>query len=276
VDPTARHADQVEKAPSFLRRSAAATWRRGAGARSTLLSLLVGVCAWELVGRLWGVSFLPPFSHVLRAAMELIASGQILSHLTASVAALLLGYALAVVAGVALGLLMGRYRRVEYALDIYINALLATPKIVLVPVLFAIFGLSRSVQVAIVFMSAFFVITINTSSAIRNVDATYLEMARSFGANERQIFAKVLLPGSLPLTMAGLRLGIGRAVKGMINGEMFIVVFGLGGMLRTYGGRFDAEGVFAILLVVVAVALICSSVVHGIERRVTRWMEPSP
>jgi len=275
VDPTARHANQVEKAPSFLGRTTAAVWHRGAGARPTLFSLLVGACVWELVGRLWHVSFLPPFSSVLRAAMELIASGQILGHLSASSAALLLGYALAVVTGVILGLLMGRYRRVEYALDVYINALLATPKIVLVPVLFAVFGVSRSVQVAIVFLSAFFVITINTMSAIRNVDATYLEMARSFGATDRQIFAKVLLPGSLPLTMAGLRLGMGRAVKGMINGEMFIVVFGLGGLLRKYGGRFDAEKVFAIVLVVVAVALACTAVVQAIERRVTRWTEPS-
>ena len=253
-----------------------AIWHRGADARPTLFTLLVGACAWELAGRLWRIPFLPPFSRVLCAAIQLFASGQILGYLAASTLALLLGYGLAVVAGVVLGLLMGRYRRLEYALDLYINALLATPKIVLVPVLFAIFGMHRSVQVAIVFLSAFFVIVINTMSAIRSVDATYLEMARSFGASERQIFTKVLLPGSLPLTMAGLRLGMGRAVKGMINGEMFIAVFGLGGLLRTYGSRFDAEKVFAILLVVVGLALACTFVVQSIERRVVRWMEASP
>ena len=251
----------------------AALWRRGADARPELLALLLGGCAWELVGRLWQIPFLPPLSSVLRAAAEMIISGQILGYLATSIGGLFLGYGLAVVAGVSLGLLMGRFRRVEYALDLYINALLATPKIVLVPVLFALFGVSRSVQVAIVFLSAFFIIVINTMSAIRTVDASYLEMARSFGASERQIFSKVLLPGSLPLTMAGLRLGMGRAVKGMIKGEMFIVVFGLGGLLRTYMGRFDAERVFAILLVVVSVALVCSSLVQSLERRVTLWME---
>jgi NitT/TauT family transport system permease protein len=206
----------------------------------------------------------------------MIAGGEILRYLAASLGALVLGYGLAVAAGVTVGLLMGRYRRVEYVLDPYVNALLATPKIVLVPLLFALFGMSRSVQVAIVFLSAFFVIVINTMSAIRSVDSAYLEMARSFGASERQVFAKVLLPGSLPLTMAGLRLGMGRGVKGMINGEMFIVVFGLGGLLRTYGSRFDAEKVFAILLVVVGVALVCTSAVQAVERRATRWTEPSP
>jgi ABC-type nitrate/sulfonate/bicarbonate transport system permease component len=275
VDAVAHHAGQLGTPSPFLRGLRAGGRQRRFFARATFLSLLLGACAWELVGRLWGISFLPPLSRVLIAAGELIASGHILAYLASSMGALLLGYGLAVVAGVSLGLLMGRYRRVEYALDVYINALMATPKIVLVPVVFAIFGVNRSVQVAIVFLSAFFVITINTMSAIRTVDATYLEMARSFGASERQVFAKVLLPGSLPLTMAGLRLGIGRAVKGMINGEMFIVVFGLGGLLRTYGSRFDAEKVFAIVLVVVAVALACTTVVQRIERRVTRWMEPS-
>jgi ABC-type nitrate/sulfonate/bicarbonate transport system permease component len=276
VDRTAQDASPLGLELPLLGRMGVSMRRQGSAACSSLIALLIGVCAWELIGRLWRIPFLPPFSRVLRAAAGLFASGQLLGYLAASVLGLLLGYGLAVAAGVTLGLLMGRYRRVEYALDVYINALLATPNIVLVPVLFAIFGMSRSVQVAIVFLSAFFVIVVNTMSAIRNVDASYIEMARSFGASERQLFVKVLLPGSLPLTMAGLRLGMGRAVKGMINGEMFIVVFGLGGLLRTYGSRFDAEKVFAVLLVVVVVALACSAVVQSIERRVTRWMEPSP
>jgi NitT/TauT family transport system permease protein len=75
--------------------------------------------------------------------------------------------------------------------------------------------------------------------------------------------------------MAGLRLGMSRAVKGMISGEMLIAVFGLGGLLTTYASRFDAENVFAILLIVISVALLCSFVVQSIESRVTRWMVPS-
>jgi NitT/TauT family transport system permease protein len=274
VDTTALDAGRLGLEPSFFRRLGAAARHRGALARPALLALLLGACLWEGIARLWQIPFLPPFSHVLRTAAGLITSGEVLGYLAASMAALLLGYVLAVVAGVALGLLMGRYRKVEYALDVYVNAMLATPKIVLVPVLFALFGLNRSVQVAIVFLSAFFVIVVNTMSGIRHVDVSTIEMARSFGASERQLFAKVLLPGSLPLTMAGLRLGMGRAVKGMINAEMLIAVFGLGGLLSTYGSRFDAEGVFAVLLIVVSVALLCSFVVQSIERRVTRWMEP--
>ena len=226
-----------------------------------------------MAGRALHYSFLPPFSTVLRAALDLVASGQVLGYLGASLVSLFIGYGLAVFVGVLLGLLMGRYSRVEYTIGPYINALLATPKIVFIPILYALFGVGRGTQVAIVFLSAFFIIVINTLGGMRNVDASCIEMARAFGASERQLFSKVLLPGSLPLTMAGLRLGIGRGVKGMITGEMFIALFGLGALLRKYGSRFDSARVFAILLVVISTALLCSFAVRRLENRFTGWTE---
>lgn len=243
--------------------------------RVTFFSLSVGVVIWELLARWAELRFLPPFSRVLLTATDMIASGEIVTPLVASILSLLVGYGMAVAFGLALGVLMGRYRMVEYVLAPYLNALLATPKIVLVPVLFALFGLSRLIQVAVVFLSAFFVIALNTSVGIRNVEPAYVEMARAFGAQDRQLLRKVLLPGALPLTMAGLRLGMMNAVKGMVTGEMFIALFGLGALLRKYGGRFDAEKVFAIVLVLICVALLCSFAVQAIERRLTRWMNPN-
>lgn len=245
-------------------------------ARDAFFALLIGFAVWELAGRTLHFSFLPPFSNVLRAAADLIASGQILGFLAASLVSLAIGFALAGSLGVILGVLMGYYRRVEYVMEPYVYAFFTAPKLIFVPILYALFGVGRDTQVAIVFLSSFFVIVINTMGGIRHVDATYVEMARSFGASERQLFWKVLLPGALPLTMAGLRLGIGRAVKGMISGEMFIAVFGLGALLRKYGGRFDSEKVFAILLVVIGVALLCSFVAHTIERRVIAWTDQGP
>jgi len=240
-------------------------------AGDAFLSLLVGGVLWEIGARLLHFSFFPPLSGVLRAVVELTASGQIASNLGRSLVSLAIGYGLAVTSGVTLGMLMGRYRWVECVMEPYVNALLAAPKLIFVPIVYALFGLGRGTQVAIVFLSAFFVIVVNAMAGMRTVDQTCVEMARSFGASERQLFWRVLLPGSMPLTMAGLRLGMGQAVKGMINGEMFIALFGLGALLRKYGGRFDSERVFAILLVVVSVALVCSWVIEAIERRVTAW-----
>lgn len=246
------------------------------GARQAFISLLAGAAAWELAGRALHYSFLPPLSNVLRAMLELVASGQILGYLVASLVSLMIGYLLAATGGIFLGLLMGRYRWIEYMVEPLVSAFLATPKIVFVPILYALFGVGRGAQVAIVFLSAFFIIVMNTMAGLRNVDRSYLEMARAFGASERQLFLKVLLPGALPLTMAGLRLGVGRAVRGMIKGEMFIAVFGLGALLIKYGSRFDSERVFAILIITVAVALACSSVIRMVERRVIAWTEAGP
>jgi sulfonate transport system permease protein len=240
----------------------------------SFFSLLAGLIVWELAGQWSGIRFLPPLSLVLLAGIDLIASGQIVTHLVASLFSLLTGYGLAVVLGLLLGGVMACYQKIEYVLNPYLNAFLATPKIVLLPVMYTFFGLSRFVQVAVIFLSAFFVIVLNTMRGIQTVDPAYVEMARAFGASNHQLFRKVLLPGALPLTMAGLRLAIGYAVKGMVTGEMFITVFGIGALLRIYGGRFDAEKVFAILLVVIGVGLVCSYIVQVIERRLTHWMNP--
>ncbi len=239
---------------------------------ASFYSLAIGITAWEAVGRIAGFHFLPPFSHVLRAAIQLTAGGLIVTPLLASLASLAIGYGAAVALGLGLGVLMGRYPTVEFVLSPYLNAFLAAPKIAFVPVFYAIFGLSRLIQVAVIFLSAFFVIVLNTMRGIQTVDPAYLEMARAFGATETKLFRKVLLPGALPLTMAGLRLAIGYAVRAMITAEMIVALFGLGALLRSYGGRFDAEKVFAVLLVVIIVALLCSFVVQIVERRMTHWV----
>ena len=244
---------------------------RGAAVAPGVLSLLAGMAAWELVSRVWAIPFLPPFSTVLRTAVAMTLAGDVLRDLTFSLANLAIGYGLAVFTGIGAGLAMGRYRKVAYALDPLVTAMLASPKLLFVPLLYALFGVSRSAQIAVIFLSAVFVVVANTARAVRTVDPAAIQMALSFGATRRQLFWKVLLPGSLPLTMAGLRLGMGRAVAGMITGEMFITLFGLGAQLHTYGARFDAASVFAILLIVVAVALICAQAVRQVERRLTRW-----
>ena len=237
------------------------------------LSLTAGVIAWELAGWWAGLGFLPPFSRMLWTAVGLIASGQIVIPLLASLLSLLAGYGAAVTLGLALGLLMGRYRTVEFVLTPYLEAFLAAPKIALVPVMYAVFGLSRLIQVAVIFLSGFFVVVFNTMRGIQTVEPAYVEMAHAFGATERQLFWKVLLPGALPLTMACLRLAIGHAVRGMVTAEMLVALFGLGALLRSYGTRFDAEKVFAILLVVIGVALVCSFMVQVAEQRMTHWAD---
>jgi NitT/TauT family transport system permease protein len=243
------------------------------GSPGSWLTLAAGIVMWEIAGRLSDVAFLPPFSAALTALWRMTLSGEIPRNIVASLTALVIGYVFAVVVGVPLGVLMGRYRRVDVFTDLYVTLLLATPSILFVPILFSLFGTTRLTQVTFTCLSSLGIIAVNARSGIRMVDASYVEMARSFGATERQVVARILLPGALPFIMAGLRIGLGRGVRAMINGEMLIVVVGLGALQRRYGARFDAASVYALLLVVVGIGLICTATIQWVERRMTRWAD---
>jgi len=241
--------------------------------RAGWLSLPAGIVVWEIAGRASRFAFLPPFSAAVAAVWRMTGSGEIPQHIVASLTALVFGYVSAVCVGIPLGVLMGRYRRVDAFLDVYVTILLATPKLLFVPVLFSLFGTSRLTQVIFIHLSAVVITTVNARSGVRGVDPGCVEMARSFGATQRQVLTRILLPGALPLIMAGVRIGMGRAVRAMIMGDMVIAVVGLGALLRKYGGRFDAASVFGLLLVIVGVALACTSTIRSVERRMTRWTE---
>lgn len=238
-----------------------------------LLALLGGAAVWEALGWALGLQWLPRFSQVMEALFEFVRSGVILANLGSSLQALFLGFVLSLVFGLALGALMGRYRYVEKALDVYVYALFVCPSIVFAPIFFAIFGLSDTSRVAIIFVYSTFVIVINTATAIRTVDPSLVEMARAFGCREHQIFSRILMPASLPLVFAGIRLGMGRAVKGMINGEMLIAFVGLGALAQKYGAQFDTAKVFAIAMVVLTIGLVMNALVQTIEQRLTRWAD---
>jgi NitT/TauT family transport system permease protein len=250
-----------------------ALWRPFRGTWLEVVALVSGVILWELLGWILAMPWLPPFSKIVGALIQFVQSGVILGNVASSLQGLAIGFTISLFAGLLVGGLMGRYRRVEKALDIYVNALLVSPAMIFAPILFAIFGLSGAVRIAVVVLYSVFVIIMNTATAIRTVDPALVEMASSFGANERQILLRILLPASLPLVFAGIRLGMGRAVKGMINGEMLIAMVGLGALAQRYGSQFEASKVFAIALVVLIIALVCNWVVQTVENRLTSWAD---
>jgi len=238
------------------------------------IALLAGALVWELVGRAWNVEFFPPLSDVLVRLGELTEEGKIVTNLFGSLTNLAIAFTFSVIAGITIGMLMGAFRKVDMALDIYVYALLTAPSLVFAPIFFAVFGL-KQIQLtilSIIILYGIWIIVVNTASAIRSVPISLVEMGRAYCASERQLFFKIILPASMPMIFAGLRLGMGRAVKGMINGEMFIVAVGLGGVAKSEGQRFNAEGVLAVLLVIVIVALVMSKLVQLIDARVTGWL----
>lgn len=236
-----------------------------------LLSLITLALLWEIAGRTGNTRLLPPLSIVVVAWFELLVSGQLFRALSISLQAMALGYVLSVLFGVPLGLLMGRYRRLESFLDIYMTALLTVPMISFIPFLVIAFGLGLHSRVWIVFLFAFVIIAINTTAGVRNVDATFTEMARSFGARESDLFLKVILPAALPMIMAGLRLGMGRAVLGMVTSELILAVVGFGAMLMTFSASYNSPALFATILTIVLLAVALLSLIQYLDRRLMPW-----
>ncbi|HWO40556.1 MAG TPA: ABC transporter permease [Candidatus Eisenbacteria bacterium] len=234
----------------------------------SVASLLV---LWEIVGQSRESHLIPPLSKVLVAWNELLVSGQLFQALRVSLQALFLGFALSLAFGIPLGLLMGRYRRVERFLEIYMTAMLTVPMISFIPFLVIAFGLGLQSRVGIVFLFAFVIVAVNTAAGVRNVDPTLTEMGRSFGARDRELFIKVILPAALPMIMAGVRLGMGRAVLGMVTSEMILAAVGFGLMLMTFGASFNTPALFATILTIVLLAVALLAVIQYLDRRLMPW-----
>ena len=238
---------------------------------ANVLSILTLAILWEVAGRTIDSMLIPPLSKIGAAWWKLLLSGKLLANLSLSLWTLAAGFFLAVFIGIVIGVLMGRFRGVEHFLDLYVNALMSAPTTAFVPVLILWFGLGVESRIAVVFLFAVFVVIINTMTGVKQVDGTFVEMARSFGAKEQEVFFKILLPAALPAIMAGVRLGMGRAVKGMVTAEMLLTLTGIGGMIMQYGSAFATDSLFAVILTILIVAMITTKGVQMVDQRLTGW-----
>ena len=227
---------------------------------------------WEIAGHVFGQLWLPPFSSVMVRLWVLLTDGTLGPHILSSLTVLVTGFAIALIFGLIIGTLMGLFSWVNAALDIYVNSFLFTPGLIFAPILFAIFGLSDATRVSVVVIYAMFIIIINTAAAVRHVDRPLLEMAASYGATRWTALIRIVMPDAFPLIIAGIRMGVGRAVKGMVNGEMFIALVGIGGQAARYGKQFDFTSVWAISVFIMIIAVIINQTVSRIEASLTRWV----
>jgi ABC-type nitrate/sulfonate/bicarbonate transport system permease component len=258
--------------PAFARpRRRLTEFQRGALLRT--LSVGVTLALWEWYGRGVDPIFLSYPTAIMAAVPRMLASGELMSAFWISLQGLLVGIALAIGTGVLLGLLTGRYRTVDYLLDVQITALYSTPHVALIPLLILWFGLGPAAKLVLIFLSAFFPIVINTHSGVRNISHGLVEVALAEGASERQIFTKIVLPAALPFIMTGIRLAMGRAVVAMVVAEMFTAVAGLGGAIVRYGAAFATDKLFVVIIVLALMGVGLTELVRGLERWLTPWKE---
>lgn len=239
------------------------TWKWGL----RLASLITLLVLWEAAGRSLPGLLMPTASETLSALVRLLGGGELWRAMWISNQALLIGYLAAVVVGVPLGLMMGRWPRVERPADLYLNLLLVIPVSALIPILIMALGLGVAARAAVVFTFAFAIVAVNTRAGLRRLDPKLIEMARAFGASEIQLWAKVLLPGARPGLLAGARLGLARAISGMVAVELLLVSVGFGRLLLRSQADFDAGGVYSVVLVVAAQAVLLTGWLRRRERR---------
>jgi ABC-type nitrate/sulfonate/bicarbonate transport system permease component len=242
---------------------------RSVSALSTVTVLLL----WEIFGRQVNPLFLSYPSAIARAFGQVLATGEFQRQALISLEVFAIGLSAALILGIGLGLLMGRYRLAEYLLDPYVYAFDATPRVALIPVLLLWFGLGISSRIAIVFLSGLFPVLMNTFSGVRTVSTTLVEVGRAYGARERELFSKIILPAALPFIMAGIRLAIGRALIGIITAEMFTAVTGLGALLIRYSSALATDKFFVPVIFLSLLGVILSSGVEKLQKRLAPWKE---
>ena len=236
-------------------------------------SLAVTLGAWEWYGRGVDPIFFSYPTAIAAAFPAMIAKGELQRALFLTLQGLAAGFGLAIVFGILVGLLMGRYNLIDYLMDVQVSALYSTPNVALIPLLILWFGLGMVSKIVIVFLAAFFPIIVNTYGGVRNVSRALVDIAQAEGASEAQIFGKIILPASLPFIMTGIRLAVGRAVVGMVVAEMFTAMSGLGGAIVYYGSAFATDKLFVVIILLALLGVSLTEAVKWLEVRLAPWKE---
>jgi NitT/TauT family transport system permease protein len=186
---------------------------------------------------------------------------------------LVLAYAsiLSILAGVLLGVVMGRFSIVEWAADIYVNALYSTPMVAVVPLIVLWFGFKVPAKVIIVFLFMVFPVLLNTYEGVKNVDRNLQEVARSFCSSESQLWRHLIIPSAVPFIVAGVRLAIGRGLVGMIVAEFYTSITGLGYMIVRYANALETDKLFVPIVVVMILGVGLLSLAKWVEGRIAPW-----
>jgi ABC-type nitrate/sulfonate/bicarbonate transport system permease component len=237
----------------------------------TIASVTSLLLLWQYFGRNINPVFGSYPSEIALAFVELAKSGKLLAALLESIQPFFAGYGLAIVIGVPLGLLIGRFRIMEAALGIYVTAGYAMPLVALVPLLVLWLGLGFKVKVAVVFLMSVFPICINTWLGVTAVPKTLIEVGKSFVAPDSVILRRIILPATLPYIMAGIRLAVGRAVVAMVIAEFFTTISGLGAIIINSANNFDTATMFVPIVLLMVMAIGLNSLIGLTERLVAPW-----
>ena len=236
-----------------------------------LISLIFVLLIWEYYGRRVNPILFTYPSAIARAFLTLVANGELQSYMKESLLVLAYASVLSVLAGVLLGVVMGRFSIIEWAADIYVNALYSTPMVAVVPLIVLWFGFKVPAKVIIVFLFMVFPVLLNTYEGVKNVDRNLQEVARSFCSSESQLWRHLIIPSAVPFIVSGVRLAIGRGLVGMIVAEFYTSVTGLGYMIVRYANALETDKLFVPIVVVMILGVGLLSLAKWVEGRIAPW-----
>ena len=238
------------------------------------ISVVIFLTLWELVGntlQLVNPMFMSAPSLVAKAAVQLFTSGEIWNDLYVSGIEFFWGYGLSIIVAIPFGIAIGWYKKFAYICDPFVNAMNATPRVALLPLVIIWLGIGILSKVGIIFLGAVFPLLINTRDGVKTTPANLLPAARSFGASEWQIFKSAVLPSTVPFILTGLRLAVGRALIGVMVGELYAATAGIGFMITVAGATFQTDKVFVGVLIFAITGMILTDVIDRIEHRFDKW-----
>ncbi|OGQ25195.1 MAG: hypothetical protein A3C54_05955 [Deltaproteobacteria bacterium RIFCSPHIGHO2_02_FULL_60_17] len=237
-------------------------------------AVLVFLSIWELTGgvlQLINPMFMSAPSLIWKAAVQLVTSGEIYNDLYVSGVEFAWGYFLSVIFAIPFGIMVGWYKRMSYIFDPFINAMNATPRVALLPLVIIWLGIGILSKVGIIFLGAVFPMLINTRDGVKTTPLNLLNAARSFGASEWQIFKSVVLPSTVPFILTGLRLGVGRALIGVMVGELYAATAGIGFMITVAGATFQTDKVFVGVLIFAISGMVAMELLTKLESKFDKW-----
>jgi NitT/TauT family transport system permease protein len=237
------------------------------------LSILTGVVLWEVAGRSTSQAFMVPFSTTLVRLWQLIFRGEFIQQFIDSSILFTTGFALALIVGAPLGLLLARVRILRIGIEPYLMILYATPMVALIPFILSIMGFGFAPKVLVVFLFTVFPVLYNTVEGARSIKPELIEVAKSFRSGEWALWREVMMPYTLPYMMTGVRQAIGRALVGMIAAEFFLSSTGLGQLIMGASQDFDTAGVFASIFVIGLIGIALTRLGLKIEQHFARWRQ---
>jgi len=243
-------------------------------------NLLLGACSVALFFALWQAIFLiVPFNNlfiskpslIAVAFVDLIESGELARDLMVSAVPFAYGLGAAAVAGIAIGILMGWRIRLGYALDPLMTVLYASPLVAIAPLVVVFFGVGVSGKAVIIFLLSVFPFIFNAAAGVRAVDRLLIDVVRSLGGSEWDLYVKVILPGVLPYLVAGARIAVGRALIGVLVAEFFAASEGIGYAIARFGDLFALDKMFACIITIMIISVVLTEGIRFAERSAFPW-----